>query len=81
MLTILAGTPSSRSMARLYSSEMNGYYNEAPAMYLAMMAGVATSPLIDHSEREIWDETHVLWFLQTHKYGLALSAMPRDRKY
>ena len=46
-----------------------------------MMAGPAPSPLVDIGEEDIWEDTQVLIFLQTHKYGLGLSALSKDRIY
>ena len=46
-----------------------------------MMAGLAPSPLVDIGEEDIWEDTQVLIFLQTHKYGLGLSALSKDRIY
>lgn len=49
-----------------------GNYNEAPASYFSMMTDLALSFLVNISEEEIWDDTQVLRFLQTHKYGCVL---------
>ena len=58
-----------------------GAYNEAPATYFSMMAGLAPSPLVDVGGEDIWEDTQVLMFLQTHKYGLSLSALSKDKIY
>ena len=46
-----------------------------------MMAGLAPSPFLDSGEVDIWEDTQVLMFLQTHKYGSGLSALSKDRIY
>ena len=46
-----------------------------------MMASEAASPLADTIGRGIWEDTQVLLFLQTHKYGSGLNALNRDKIY
>ena len=55
-----------------------GDFNEALASLYAMMAGIATSILVDTREEEFRDDKQVLWFLQMHKYGSGPSAQSRD---
>ena len=51
----------------------------APAKYLALMA-TPVNPGTEE-EKDIWHDTPVLRFLQTHKYEAGLSTKGRDRVY
>ena len=58
-----------------------GDYNKAPATYFAMLTGLDPSPIVDTGEEDIWEDTQVLMFLQTHKYGIGSSALSKDKSY
>ena len=51
----------------------------APAKYLALMATPVN--LGTEEEKDIWHDTPMLRFLQTHKYETGLSTKGRDRVY
>ena len=53
----------------------------APVTFLAFMAGTVTASDAAEEERDIWHDTEVLHFIQTHKYQEGLSAKARDRIY
>ena len=53
----------------------------APTTFLALMAGATTPTDVSEEERDIWHDTDVLHFIQTHKYRDGLSAKMRDRIY
>ena len=53
----------------------------ARTTFLAMMVGTTTPTDATEEERDIWHDSEVLHFIQTHKYHDGLSAKTRNKIY